>query len=119
MTFALPASADIAPPDSCSNQGATGTACSNAGPNYDQAGVCTAETCERPGPDGSTSYDCILCEIVDAGMSNDASPTKTAPSSPSSSGGCAYSPDVTKGLTGFTMFLVGLVALAFARRRRA
>lgn len=142
-TYALPAGADVAPPDACT-QG-PGAACSNAGPNYDQPGICTTESCDRPGPDGSTAYSCILCELADAAPSTDASaavdanageagvstedsgapPAHDAGATPppaggsSSSGGCMYSAGTTKGLTGFTMFLVGIAALALGRRRRA
>ncbi len=144
-TYALPAAADVSPPDACLTQG-PGKACSNAGPNYDEPGVCTFEIEQRPGPDGSISSGDIICELPDASSSDaapseDAAPltedaalgvdagsetgtdggapaaTTAAPSS--NSGGCQYSAGTTKGVTGLAMFLVGITALAFARRRRA
>lgn len=62
-SFAVPvtARADVPPPDACMNM-AVGDACTNAGPNADQPGTCTASTCSRSTPDGSvSSYDCVLC----------------------------------------------------------
>ena len=63
------ARADVAPPDACT---APGQPCQKAGPQYDQAGVCTTSLCTKymPGPDGGTTmrYNCNLCELSDAGV---------------------------------------------------
>src|SRR5262245_19364868 len=60
LIVAVPARADLAPPDHCT---APGQPCQNAGPQFNQAGTCTATTCTRqvPAPDGGMmpmSYDC-------------------------------------------------------------
>lgn len=127
-----PARADVAPPDSCTT---LGQACNTAGPNYDEAGVCVASTCDHPTPDGSTSYACNLCMTQDAGSSSSSggssgsgsSSGSSSSGSGSSSGGgsgsskssCAMSPLARDGATGFGMLALGLGALALGRRRRS
>ena len=125
VTWSGAAFADLAPPDSCS-PGSIGQACSNAGPNYDAPGVCTASTCSHPTPDGSTTYACGACVTSEAGApAQDAGPTDAGNGGGSSSGGsgsgksgCTMSPLARDGATGFGMLALGIGALALARRRR-
>jgi MYXO-CTERM domain-containing protein len=63
------ARADVAPPDSCTSPGQP---CQAAGPQYNQAGICTTTVCTKylPSPDGGGTtmrYDCNRCEVSDAG----------------------------------------------------
>src|SRR4051812_49951347 len=57
------ARADVAPPGSCTTPGQP---CTNAGPEFDQAGPCVTATCTKqvPAPTGGTmsmTYDCNHC----------------------------------------------------------
>jgi hypothetical protein len=67
------ARADIAPADACTSPGQP---CQNAGPSYDQAGVCTAATCTKtiyngPGDLTTMQYACNQCQPAGgAGGSN-------------------------------------------------
>jgi hypothetical protein len=121
MVAATDARADVAPPDSCS---AVGQACNNAGPSYNQAGVCVQSTCSHPLPDGGSSqYACPLCELSDSGTGSSGGSSSGSSSSSgggggSSKSGCATSPLARDGATGFAMLAAGLAALAWARRRR-
>lgn len=56
--------ADIPPPDDCSG---AGTACSNAGEEYDQPGTCMQRTCTKGPPGEQYSYECLLCEVNGVG----------------------------------------------------
>jgi hypothetical protein len=136
--------ADVAPPDGCPS-GSIGQACNNAGPAYDQPGICAPGTCYRGTPDGgSVSYPCTLCEptdsgavTTDGGSSSDASSSggnsssggsgsssgssdggSTGGTSTSSKSGCATSPLTRDGATGLAMLALGVGALAWSRRRR-
>jgi len=107
------ARADVAPPDQCTGQ--AGQACSNAGPSYDQAGVCVSTTCSHATPDGSTQQPCVLCEIADGGAGSGDGGSSSGSSSKSS---CATSPATRDGATGLAMLALGVGALAWTRRRR-
>src|SRR5262245_43771345 len=62
VLLALPASADVAPPNQCSK---AGEACDTAGPQYKSRGVCVADTCSKTlnGPNGpqTHAYACNFC----------------------------------------------------------
>jgi hypothetical protein len=88
FSSSLAARADALPPDGCTQ---AGVACSNAGPMYDEPGICTAEMCPHMNPDGGvTMVSCDICEPTDAGVT-DAGKTDGASSSGSSSGGSSGS----------------------------
>jgi MYXO-CTERM domain-containing protein len=126
------ARADVAPPDACN--GAVGTACDVAGSSYDEPGICVNAMCARPTPDGSVDSPCVLCQLVDAGASDAATPADGGSTSGSSSGStgsssgssssssskssCALSPTTRDGATGLGMLALGVGALAWSRRRR-
>ena len=126
-TFAVGATrarADIAPPDQCT---AHGQPCTNAGPQFDQAGTCVAMTCTKqvPAPDGGTTtmtYECNRCTAGGAGGTGGATGTGGAGGSTSQpvskSSGCAVAPERgDAGSLAVTMsFMAGLMLLA-ARRR--
>jgi MYXO-CTERM domain-containing protein len=65
------AKADLAPPNECNSPDTAGSACTTAGPNFNDDGVCVATTCmsASPPPNGST-YACVLCQLADAGPTN-------------------------------------------------
>jgi hypothetical protein len=127
------ARADALPPDSCASVSDVGQTCTNAGPSYDQAGVCVSETCHSASPpDGGSDYPCALCEVSDAGSSGtdggssgDSGATTvrvdggsgSAPSS--SSSGCSATPESSDGTTGFVMLVLGMVGLSLTRKKRA
>lgn len=58
------AAADIPPPGLCDTEQA-GEACDDpvddAGQSVDGPGVCVQEECRRATPDGSMTYDCLMC----------------------------------------------------------
>jgi MYXO-CTERM domain-containing protein len=133
------ARSDVAPADSCPSASSVGQACSNAGPSADLPGVCVNSTCEHPTPDGSTSYSCVLCEVVEGGVpdsgsssgggsgggsgssggaSKDSGVSDGGGGGGSSKSGCSLSPVQREGATGFAMLALGVGALAVARRRR-
>jgi hypothetical protein len=102
-----PARGDVPPPDGCSQ---VGSACSSAGPSYDQPGTCIQSSCSRTTPDGETqSYPCGLCVPVDGG----ASPAAGG----GSKSGCALPAAPREGALAVLMLLAGALALAWARRR--
>jgi hypothetical protein len=119
--------ADIAPPDACT--GAAGSTCSNAGPNADQAGVCTNEMCPHTGPGNggagglsTTENPCVLCEpstttttTTGAGGS---SSTYSSSSGASTGGGCSVSLPGGDSVIAGTMLMIGLGVLLADRRRR-
>lgn len=87
LSSSAAARADALPPDGCTQ---AGTACSNAGPMFDQPGVCTAEMCPHMTPDGGTTMvPCDICEPSDAGVTD--AGKDGASSSGSSSGGSSGS----------------------------
>ncbi len=103
LAFSTVAQADVAPPDSCTT---AGVACTNAGTNADQPGVCTATTCTRASPSGPMDYACSRCMVSTADLAS--KPTTTSESSCSASGEGA-------GVTA----LLALLALFGIRRARA
>ncbi len=115
------ARADVPPQDAC-NSTDVGNACNNAGPQGNQAGVCANTTCTKylPGSDGgTTTYACTLClppgDGGSAGATGDGGAKK---SSGSDGGGCSVSGAHTNSTAGLLLGL-GLVGLAFRRRRRS
>jgi MYXO-CTERM domain-containing protein len=116
VSFGGAALADVPPPDACQSISSVGQPCSNADPNANQPGVCVASTCERPTPDGSTSYPCALCQASDACSAKDGGGSSDG--SGSGKSGCTMSPLERDGATGFGMLALGIGALALARRRR-
>lgn len=81
LTFSTAASADVAPPDACTTAGA---ACTNAGTNADQPGVCTTKTCTRATPSGPMDYSCTRCLVSTADLAT--KPTTTSDGSCNASG---------------------------------
>jgi len=116
--------ADVAPPDICQTENAV---CHNAGDSYDKDGVCIKTTCSRGGPQGTTTYDCLKCQVAPAsgtagGPAAPASGTAGTPAAPASEppkkDGCSVGVLGTeKGIAAFMLGL-GLVALGISRRRR-
>jgi MYXO-CTERM domain-containing protein len=121
------ARADALPEDACSSSATVGQTCSNAGPSFDQAGVCANETCTSTHPSGdggfsTTTSPCVLCESTssgDGGAITTRPDSGTTSSSSSSSSGCSASPNERDGAIGFTMLALGALGLAFGRRKRA
>lgn len=101
---ALPAAADIPPPDSCKTEGAS---CDNGGPDADQDGTCEKRMCSRGSATGEiTMYECLQC-IPGEGKS----------SKKDDDDGCSMGPVRTEhGIAGVLM-LAGLAALRLGRRR--
>lgn len=104
------ARADLAPPDACT---APGQPCHNAGPQYDQAGTCTATSCTKAVPNGNggtttMKYDCNLCqtEAADAGGGG------------GKSSGCSIALGRPLGATASLTVAVALLGIAHGRRRR-
>jgi uncharacterized membrane protein YgcG len=138
------ARADVAPPDAC-NLTDVGKACSNAGPSYDQPGICTATKCTKYNPDdgGIFEYDCALCKLEgDAGMTGSSTSgasgsTSGAGSASTGSGGgssatggdsgsakdptdessCTLTAGHREGAAAALLLVIGLGALGWARRR--
>jgi len=120
--------ADVPPIDSCTPTMSAGTPCTNAGPNGNQPGTCTASKCTKTLPDGdggftTMQYDCMLCTTGSAGAGGSGGAGtggSTAPASSSSDdGGCTLSPGAQRdGALMLSMLALGLGALAFSRRRR-
>jgi MYXO-CTERM domain-containing protein len=113
------ARADVPPPDTCT---VPGQPCQNAGPQYDQSGVCVATTCTKqvPSADGGMmpmTYACNRCEVPDGGSGvGGTGGSTTHPSSGSS--GCAIAPgDAGSGHAVPAIILLAGLALAAARRR--
>jgi hypothetical protein len=108
VVASLPALADALPPDGC-NRGA-GTACSNAGPNADEPGVCT----ETPCGDGSggAPTNCMTCEPIDGGQGTGGSAGTTP-----GKGGCAVSASDRGAPFALAGLLLALGALARPARR--
>lgn len=80
------ARADLLPPQACQPPSA-GSPCSNAGPQADQAGVCTTSSCARAIPDGGhESYSCVLCEATGDGGTGDGGGSATDGASPDDGG---------------------------------
>jgi len=77
LALAPAALADVPPQNECSSLETVGSACTTAGPSFDQDGVCKNETCSSPSPPpNGTQYACVLCELTDAGTPNaDSGPT--------------------------------------------
>lgn len=102
--IALPAAADVPPPDACT--GAEGSACSNAGPNANQSGTCEKRMCTKGSPTGMvTTYECLQCVAGEASSKDD------------DDDGCNMGPVRTEhGIAG-ALVLVGLAALRFGRGR--
>ena len=115
--------ADVAPPDACNG---VGTACNNAGPNADQAGVCTNEMCPHAsfggaGGVGTTEEPCTLCEPGGTGGGTGAGAggsTATSSGSGTSSSSCSIGVRAGDGMIAGTMLMVGLGVLLADRRRR-
>ncbi len=106
LTLAPSARADVPPPQECGvsyDPSLVGTSCNVAGPQADEPGVCTAETCGEP-PDTKA---CILCEVPEGGA---------AATSGSSSHGCSMSPLQRDGALGVAMLALGVGVLARGRR---
>lgn len=119
----LPASAhaDALPPDACL-AGDVGKACSNAGRDNDQSGVCVAAKCTSPRPDGgSVESDCGTCVASDGGTTSSSGATSSSSGSTTDDadgGGCSTS-QKRDGLTGGGMLALGLLAFAWSRRNRS
>lgn len=132
---ALPAAADVAPPDQCTSPGVE---CNNAlgSGTFGEPGVCTRTTCTRPTPDGSMEYACLRCvgAAVDAGGADAGTyvppdgGTDAAGGTGSGSGagagadrggGCAVAAPGREGAVAAAMVALGTLALALGRRRRA
>lgn len=129
------ARADALPQDACDFNLDAGAACDNAGPDYDQPGVCTTTTCLHPSADGgSAEYACLTCELSDAGVADagpksdggsttDGGAVTTRPdggdtaAASDDSGGCSMSPGERDGATGFAMLSLGVFGLALSRRK--
>lgn len=62
--LAAPARADIPPPDTCDE---AGKACMNAGPAFDQPGMCFTRTCTKGPPGEEVTYECLRCEAEGEG----------------------------------------------------
>jgi hypothetical protein len=92
LSSSAAARADALPPDACT-QGMVGQACSNAGPMYDEPGICTAEMCPRH--EGGTT-PCYLCEPTDAGVT-DAGKDGSSSSGSSSGGSSGSSSGASSG----------------------
>lgn len=115
--------ADVAPAGSCTG---VGTACDNAGPNADQAGVCSNEMCAHAtfggaGGMGTEEEPCTLCELTSSTSSSSSSGTAGgggASSSGGSSSSCSISARTSDGMIAGTMLMVGLGVLLANRRRR-
>jgi hypothetical protein len=125
------ARADIPPIDACSTEG---VACRNAGPLGNRAGICTSATCSRGSADGGvTHYDCFLCREQGAagaagagaagatgggaGAEETAGATSTNGSSDDGCS-CSFKALGTERGIATLMAVLGLAALAVARRRR-
>jgi hypothetical protein len=88
LTFAPSAFADALPPNDCGSNATVGSACTSAGPSFDQDGTCQNETCTGSVhlPDGgfqTNSYPCILCELSDGGAADSGPSTDSGPSADS------------------------------------
>jgi hypothetical protein len=93
LAVAAQARADLAPPGLCTGQ-AAGDECDEAVDGQGHVvgrGVCVAETCRRATPDGSVTYDCVMCR-----------PSGEGPMGGAGSGGQAGAPDVSGGTAGAT-----------------
>lgn len=106
----LSAAADVPPPDSCQNEGAS---CENAGPNADARGTCEQATCTRtnPGDGGVMSYDCLRCVASSSGSNG---------KEDDDDGGCSCRLSGATSERGLVvlMLVAGAGALAWSRRRR-
>lgn len=125
------ARADVPPGNACNTEG---SACNTAGTGFNQPGVCTMSTCQHPGPDGSTSYGCLLCLESDSGTAGSggsgasggtggsAGKSGTGGSSGKASsgdsGGCSLAAAPEGSGLAALMLLGGAAALAVSRRRR-
>jgi MYXO-CTERM domain-containing protein len=79
--FAVPAFADIAPPDAC-QEADLDKACENATVDgkMDQPGTCQKSSCTRATPGGSMTYDCFSCKAGGSAKADDANcSTSSAP----------------------------------------
>jgi hypothetical protein len=112
---ALPALADIPPPDSCNDAGA---ACSTAGANADEPGICTKSECTRSSPNGTVTYECLRCIPGPAPKPTPTPGPKASDPKSKDAGGCSVGHFSNEGLVGGGMLALGLAALVFARRRR-
>lgn len=101
------AHADVPPPDACSK---AGSACENAGNNYDQPGVCKKSSCSRVDPTTGqqTSYECFRCY---------AEPGARPATSERKSSGCQLAPGTQQGALAALLLVAG-GWLFRARRRR-
>ena len=124
------ARADVAPPDSCTTPGQP---CTNAGPQFDQAGTCVTATCTKqvPAPTGGTmsmTYDCNHCAAGGAagdgaggsggGSGGSAGGSTSPPTSKSS--GCAVASERSDAgplAPRVSLLVIAGVILAAARRR--
>lgn len=101
--LAVPARADLAPPDSCA-EADVGKACENASANgmMDQPGTCQKAKCTRATPSGSMEYDCHLCKAGSAKKEED--------------GGCSFSGrNERTALAAAPLLILGFL---YGRRRR-
>jgi hypothetical protein len=122
--------ADVAPPDACTG---VGTACSNAGPNNTEAGVCRNGMCPHAtfggaGGMGTVEEPCTICVQTGASSSSSSSGAGggggggASSSSGGSSSSCSISSRTSDGMIAGSMLMVGLSVLlaerSRARRRR-
>jgi MYXO-CTERM domain-containing protein len=111
---AAPARADLPPPDACDE---AGEACSNAGDNYDEDGICRERTCTKGPPGQQMSYDCLLCELGESPATGGSTSNPPAPKKDDDDEGCSVSAAGTEhGLAGI-LLLAGLGMLIRGRRR--
>ena len=66
VSSAVPAWADVAPPNEC-EESQVGQACDSAikDGKTDLPGTCQKTTCQRTTPDGTMSYDCYRCQAAE------------------------------------------------------
>lgn len=127
LTFSAAAHADLPPPDGCTMKDA---ACTNAGPAYDQPGVCQDAKCTRVTPDGPVTYDCLRC-VASSGTGGASNTTggasnttggssSTGGNASSGSSGCDCAVDRLGAERSLAAMMVGLglAALFVSRRRR-
>ena len=116
------ARADVAPPDSCTTPGQP---CTNAGPQFDQAGTCVTATCTKqvPAPTGGTmsmTYDCSHCAAGGSGGGSGGSAGGSTSPPTSKSSGCAVASERSDAgplAPRVSLLVIAGVILAAARRR--
>jgi MYXO-CTERM domain-containing protein len=127
--LAVPARADVAPPDICQGEG---TVCDNAGPAGTLPGICTASKCSspEPKPDGGVIIrDCLRCLPSSGGAGGAGGAGEAGAGGAGTAGAATGGTDDDSGCNcrlssasaertiAGSMLLVGLVALRASRRR--